>query len=106
MSKPTSRHNRWEPVDLVQHQIVSAVAARQQDVARVMFKGGTLLRLPHQRQSGSAGDHQVMANRFGVAQMCRHLIEQAPDVIGAELWVRRHRLPEVGHVDWRSTTEK
>ncbi len=41
MSGPTSRHSRWEPVDLVQHQIVSAVAARQQSVPRVMFKGGT-----------------------------------------------------------------
>ena len=41
MSGPTSRHSRWEPVDLVQHQIVSAVAVRQQSVPRVMFKGGT-----------------------------------------------------------------
>lgn len=45
MSPPTSRHSRWEPADLVQHQIVSAVAARQQGVPRVVFKGGTLLRV-------------------------------------------------------------
>ena len=49
MSGPTSRHSRWEPVDLVQHQIISAVAARQQGVARVMFKGGTLLRVCYRR---------------------------------------------------------
>ena len=49
MSGPTSRHSRWEPVDLVQHQIVSAVAARQQGVPRVMFKGGTLLRVCYRR---------------------------------------------------------
>jgi len=49
MSTPTSPHSRWEPVDLVQHQIVSAVAVRQQDVARVMFKGGTLLRVCYRR---------------------------------------------------------
>ena len=40
-----SHHSRWEPADLVQHQIVSAVAARQRNVPRVMFKGGTLLRV-------------------------------------------------------------
>ena len=45
MSTPTGQHSRWEPVDLVQHQIVSAIAARQQGVPRVMFKGGTLLRV-------------------------------------------------------------
>ena len=45
MSPPTSRHSRWEPADLVQHQIISAIAARQQRVPRVVFKGGTLLRV-------------------------------------------------------------
>lgn len=45
MNPPTSRHSRWEPADLVQHQIVSAIAARQQGVPRVVFKGGTLLRV-------------------------------------------------------------
>lgn len=45
MSTQTRPHSRWEPADLVQHQIVSAVAARQQNVPRVMFKGGTLLRV-------------------------------------------------------------
>ncbi len=45
MSPPTSRHNRWEPADLVQHQVVSAIASRQQNVPRVVFKGGTLLRV-------------------------------------------------------------
>lgn len=45
MSPPTSRHRRWEPADLVQHQIVSAIAARQKNSPRVIFKGGTLLRL-------------------------------------------------------------
>ncbi len=45
MSPPASRHSRWEPADLVQHQIVSAIAARQQNVPRVVFKGGTLLRV-------------------------------------------------------------
>ena len=49
MSAPTSRYSRWEPVDLVQHQIVSAVAARQQSVPWVMFKGGTLLRVCYRR---------------------------------------------------------
>ena len=49
MSGPTSRHSRWEPVDLVQHQIVSAIAARQRSVPRVMFKGGTLLRVCYRR---------------------------------------------------------
>lgn len=45
MSTQTRPHHRWEPADLVQHQIVSAVAARQQHVPRVVFKGGTLLRV-------------------------------------------------------------
>ena len=45
MSPPTSPHSRWEPADLVQHQIISAIAARQQRVPRVVFKGGTLLRV-------------------------------------------------------------
>ena len=45
MTPPTTRHSRWEPADLVQHQIVSAVAVRQKNSPRVVFKGGTLLRL-------------------------------------------------------------
>ena len=45
MSGSTSPRSRWEPADLVQHQIVSAVAARQQGIPRVVFKGGTLLRV-------------------------------------------------------------
>ncbi|MDE2822690.1 MAG: nucleotidyl transferase AbiEii/AbiGii toxin family protein [Chloroflexota bacterium] len=49
MSAPTSQHSRWEPVDLVQYQIVSVVAARQQSVPRVMFKGGTLFRVCDRR---------------------------------------------------------
>jgi len=49
MNTPSRQHSRWEPADLVQHQIVSAVAARQQSVPRVMFKGGTLLRVCYRR---------------------------------------------------------
>ncbi len=45
MSPLTSRPSRWEPADLVQHQIVSAVAGRQKNVPRAVFKGGTLLRV-------------------------------------------------------------
>ena len=34
----------WEALDLVQHQIISAVATQQQQRPKVCFKGGTLLR--------------------------------------------------------------
>ncbi|MCQ3808901.1 MAG: hypothetical protein KTV16_16775 [Acidimicrobiia bacterium] len=34
----------WETLDLVQHQIVSAVATQQKQRPKVCFKGGTLLR--------------------------------------------------------------
>ncbi len=34
----------WETLDLVQHQIISAVATQQQQRPKVCFKGGTLLR--------------------------------------------------------------
>ena len=45
MNTPQSRRRQLEQADMVQHQIVSAVAARQQNVPRVVFKGGTLLRV-------------------------------------------------------------
>ncbi|WP_419943699.1 nucleotidyl transferase AbiEii/AbiGii toxin family protein [Candidatus Poriferisodalis sp.] len=43
-TRPAAPH-AWEPADLVQHQIVSVIASRQQDRPRVVFKGGTLLRV-------------------------------------------------------------
>ena len=39
-----SQKTDWETLDLVQHQIVSAVAAQQKQRPKVCFKGGTLLR--------------------------------------------------------------
>lgn len=42
-------HRRWEPADLVQHQVVSIIAAHQQRRPRVVFKGGTLLRMCYRR---------------------------------------------------------
>ena len=66
--------------------------------------GGAVL--PHQRQSGPASDHQVVAGRARSAQMRRQPVEQASDVGGAELPIGRNRRPETGHVERRSTTEK
>jgi len=39
-----SHKTDWETLDLVQHQIVSAVATQQKQRPKVCFKGGTLLR--------------------------------------------------------------
>ena len=38
------RHDTWHELDVVQHQIVSTVAARQENRDKVCFKGGTMLR--------------------------------------------------------------
>ena len=45
MSVRTVARDIWAPADLVQHQIISVVASRQKGVPRVVFKGGTLLRI-------------------------------------------------------------
>ena len=45
MSARTVARDIWAPADLVQHQIISVVASRQKGVPRVVFKGGTLLRI-------------------------------------------------------------
>ena len=55
---------------------------------------------------GSPTSMAAFEAELATAQMRRQRVEQAPDVGGAELRIRRYRRPGLGHVERRSTTEK